>query len=339
MLGHDINTHHASRRKAQKQISASRFIFTTCVGAGLGLLRTESFDTVIIDEASQQTEPASLIPLIKGCKQAILVGDHVQLRATVRPNAATQGYDVSLFERLWTESNGKHRDAVQKVMLDTQYRMQPSLCTFPSREFYDSKLLSAPSCQSIAMPAKDACFDWPEDGKRAMFIQCDSPEDLGMKSKSNSGQVKACQTIVLKLWTPKQPDPGSPLASRSTQSSANPTSTPAFSIAILTPYTRQLDLLRRSITDPSIKISTIDGFQGQEADIIIYLTTRCNVHGDLGFLKDMRRLNVAITRPRAGLIIIGDRATLTMRREGEEVDEAKLVWGRLIASCSMVGST
>src|SRR4051812_11735033 len=98
MLNKDINQNLGARRKAQKRISESKFVFTTCIGAGLGLLRNEHFDTVIIDEASQQTEPASLVPMVKGCSRVILVGDHVQLRATVQPNAAVLGFDVSLFE-------------------------------------------------------------------------------------------------------------------------------------------------------------------------------------------------------------------------------------------------
>ena len=331
MLGHDLNSNHAARRKAQKQISASRLIFTTCVGAGLGLLRTESFDTVIIDEASQLTEPASLISLVKGCKKSILVGDHVQLRATVRPNAATLGFDVSLFERLWTESSSSHKSAVQKVMLDTQYRMHPSLCSFPSAEFYKSKLLAAPSCTDIPVPAADSIFDGISANQRAVFVQCSDAEDLGLRSKSNHGQAKLCQEIVRRLKT-AQENP-----QRSTASLCTAPSYSSASIAVLTPYTRQLTLLRSLVPDPEVKISTIDGFQGQEADIIVYVTVRCNVHGEVGFLKDLRRLNVAITRPRAGLIIIGDKGTLLASKAAEgEAGEAARVWHRLLQVCAEI---
>jgi superfamily I DNA and/or RNA helicase len=105
MVGKDINQNPNVRKKALKRVKDSRLIFTTCIGSGLGLLRREKFDTIIVDEASQQTEPASLIPLIKGGSRVILVGDHVQLRATVRPHAQVLDFDVSLFERLWKQGD------------------------------------------------------------------------------------------------------------------------------------------------------------------------------------------------------------------------------------------
>ena len=100
MMGKDLNENPAGRRKAQKRIKECRMVFTTCIGAGLGLLRSERFNTVIIDEASQQTEPQSLVPLTKGCTKAVLVGDHKQLSATVLPLAQAMESDISLFERL-----------------------------------------------------------------------------------------------------------------------------------------------------------------------------------------------------------------------------------------------
>lgn len=268
MLGQDVNTNHSARRKAQKQISSARFVFSTCVGAGLGLLRAESFDTVIIDEASQQAEPASLVPLVKGCKRAILVGDHVQLRATVRPNAATQGHDISLFERLWVEDSGKYESAVQKVMLNTQYRMHPKLCAFPSAQFYEDKLLTAARCESIPAPAGGSSFDWPQDGKRSVFIQCDAREDVGSRSKCNDVQAKLCQDAIRRLTTPREtpasssspPLPSEPVKAQP-QADSNLVERP--SIAILTPYTRQLERLRCYIPDPEIKISTIDAFKAK----------------------------------------------------------------------------
>lgn len=337
MLGSEIGQNFAARRQAQKRIRSARMVFTTCIGAGLGLLRQEHFDTVIIDESSQQTEPASLVPLVKGCQRAILVGDHVQLRATVQPNAATQGYDISLFERLWTESTGTQSNAVQKTMLNIQYRMHPGLCAFPSAQFYDGKLLTAADCAKIPLPQTASV--WPGDGKRTFYIQCDAPEDLGKRSKSNSGQAKICNQLVRKLLSPpSMPSPNPtpinipPVPDAGGVGPSNDLNPP--SIAVLTPYTRQLQQLRQLIPDPAIRISTIDGFQGQEADVIIYVTVRCNVYGEIGFLKDLRRLNVAITRPRAVLIIIGDRDTLTKGRAGREVDSATKVWRELIASCA-----
>jgi superfamily I DNA and/or RNA helicase len=116
----------------------------------LVFFRSEYFDTVIIDEASQQTEAASLVPLVKGCQKAILVGDHVQLRPTIQQHAVVVQFDVSLFGRLYKQQlppGGSHNENAEiisshtsKVMLDTQYRMHESICKFSSDEFYESKL-------------------------------------------------------------------------------------------------------------------------------------------------------------------------------------------------------
>ena len=315
MIGKDLNDNPAGRRKAQKQIKECRLIFTTCIGAGLGLLRSESFDTVVIDEASQQTEPHSLVPLAKGCSKALLVGDHVQLAATVSQHARAMGFDVSLFERLYTSPDCENR--LNKVMLDTQYRMQASICAFSSAEFYGERLKTAvEDSDRLLMPSS---FPWPsvQSGKlsRILFLQCDSTEDIGRKSKSNAGQAAIARTLCLKLL--KKQDP------------LDQTLIP--SIAALAPYTRQVEILKAALMS-NITINSIDGFQGREADIVIFVTTRCNANGDIGFLKDMRRLNVVLTRARTACIIIGDKTTLT---SGSLDESATGVWKRLIA-CSTI---
>ena len=257
MLGKDLNQVPAARRKAVGRISKSRLVFTTCVGAALGLLRDQSFETVIIDEASQQTEPASLIPLVKGCHRAILVGDHVQLRATVSPHAAALDFDVSLMERLWTGVPVQSAGAIARVMLDTQYRMHPDLCRFPSAEFYGARLLTASPCASIQIPRSS--FPWPTSdsivkgeyqiSNRAAFLQCSHPEDYGRKSKVNQAQAKLCKQALHLLST----DPA-PTADK------RPSLPEPPSFAILTPYSRQADFLRQLCPDSNI--SSIDGFQG-----------------------------------------------------------------------------
>jgi superfamily I DNA and/or RNA helicase len=329
MLGTDLNQNPSAKKKAMKRVAEARLVFTTCVGAALGLLRNQKFETVIIDEVSQQTEPASLIPLVKGCRRAVLVGDHVQLRATVRSHASTLDFDTSLMERLWTAADTGTDTPIGRVMLDTQYRMHPDICKFPSAEFYQGQLSTATICRDILIPPSN--FPWPSathtTNSRCVFVQCSEPEDHGRKSKANPGQARLCKSILALLSTPPTNKenggevPGNPVAL--------PTSPP--SLAILTPYTRQADLLRE--TCPGVLVSSIDGFQGQEADIIIFVTVRCNLRGEIGFLKDMRRLNVALTRAKAGLIIIGDQGTLRMGKEGEE---AGRLWDRSIEGCAKV---
>jgi superfamily I DNA and/or RNA helicase len=327
MVGKELSNNFQAQRQAQKRIKEARLIFTTCAGAGLGLLRKESFDVVFIDEASQQTEPATLIPLVKGCSRAVIVGDHVQLRATVQKNAAVTDFDVSLFERHY---NMPERKGVTKVMLDTQYRMHRDICDFSSVEFYNGALKTAVADHARPIPLSQ--FPWPQD-KRLVWIECAAPEDLGSQSKANAGQVDVCKQVV-KLLT------AAPVQPEQTDTSAQQASVPLPSIAILTPYTRQKQALQSSI--PNTEISSIDGFQGREADIVIFVTVRSNIHYETGFLTDMRRLNVVMTRAKTGVIVIGNKMTLTgsgrLVVEGESEntgdEESKKVWTRLVGRCA-----
>ena len=221
-------------------------------------------------------------------------------------------------------------------MLDTQYRMHPELCRFPSSEFYDGRLLTAAACNSIAVPASR--FPWPASvttieekaacSSRAVFLQCSQLEDYGRKSKVNQAQAQLCKHVLELLTTGPMPRQGT---NRVTQPSHAEDPPPMSSIAILTPYTRQSELLKQLC--PRATVSSIDGFQGQEADVVLFVTVRCNNSGEIGFLKDLRRLNVALTRAKAGLIVIGDHRTLTARKDEEE---ACRVWDRLVWSCSKV---
>ena len=320
MMGKELAEDFKAHKVARKRIHDARLVFTTCIGAALGLLRNEKFSTVIIDEASQQTEPMSLVPLVKGCTRAILVGDHVQLRATVQPLSLTQDFDVSLFERLYYEGGSN----VHKVMLDSQYRMHREICSFSSEAFYDGRLGTAVA--DDARPLPESQFPWPVsrfDGAakaRMVFVQCSSVEDIGTKSKGNAGQAALCRSICTKLLTAPTP------SSSPSPSSSSPSQAPSYSIAVLTPYTRQVEILR-ALLPTTITVSSIDGFQGQEADVVVFVTVRCNVHGEIGFLKDLRRLNVVVTRAKTACIVVGDRATLT---GGAEDEESARVWRRLI---------
>ena len=324
MMGKELAEDFKAKRVARKRIQVARLVFTTCIGAALGLLRNdENFETVIIDEASQQTEPETLVPLVKGCTKAILVGDHVQLRATVSPLAQLQDFDVSLFERLYHQTGPNS----PKVMLDSQYRMHREICSFSSEEFYDGRLGTA--IPDDARPLPESEFPWPasrHDGAakaRMVFVQCSSTEDTGRKSKANEGQAKLCHSICTKLLA-------APTSSSSSASSSPPSSDQGcpYQIAVLTPYTRQVEMLRTLLPSTAgITVSSIDGFQGREADVVIFVTVRCNVHGEIGFLTDLRRLNVVMTRAKVGCIVIGDRATLT---GGMEEEESVRVWRRLI---------
>lgn len=293
----EFNFNPNARALAMERIQQARVVFTTCAGAGLGLLRNERFQIVLIDESSQQSEPMSVIPLSKGCQRAILVGDHVQLRGTTGKYARTMGMEVSLFERLYGTNDEATKQALTKVMLDVQYRMHPQIGEFPSREFYNGRLRAHASCQDRPLPVEG--FPWPRQQQqhptdspvaRCVFVPCTGAEDAGYQSKGNTSQAELSKRIYQLLT-----------ATESEESS---------SVAILTPYTRQVKILQ-SLLPGSATVSSIDGFQGREADVIVFVTVRCNPHGDIGFLSDLRRLNVVLTRARAGLIVVGCPRTLT----------------------------
>lgn len=341
LAGQEIHSSHAAQRQAKQRVKAASIIFTTCIGAGLGLLRGQMFDTVIVDEASQQTEPASLVPLVKGCQKAILVGDHVQLRPTVQEFSPALGFDVSLFERLYTRQGPT--PGMAKIMLNTQYRMHPSICGFISREFYEGKLLSG--LGDSDRPMSSSAFPWPASlatktssssasASRMIFVECSGREDLGYKSKSNTEQADLCLSICKLLRSA----PATPTSSAETHmNGAKPTDVnqnDTTSIAVLTPYSRQSEILKKLLSAiPNVEVSSIDGFQGREADIVIFVTVRCNESREIGFLKDLRRMNVALTRAKLGLIIVGNKATLT---GGSEEEESTGVWRRLMGQLAIV---
>jgi regulator of nonsense transcripts 1 len=366
-VGQEIHANRKALDQAKKQVRECRIIFTTCIGAGLGLLRSKFddlgdgtrdlgkmnlFDIVIVDEASQQTEPESLVPLVKGCEKAILVGDHVQLRPTVHQHSLAMEFDKSLFERLITQPTTTTTTTttttpspppfLSRLMLDTQYRMHPTISTFSSIQFYASNLLTG--IPRTARPLFASSFPWPPsptdptDLARMIFINCSAREDLGAgKSKTNAAQADLSLRICQLLCNPSpspSPNPTKPYHTQTPQS-----------IALLTPYARQADLLRRLLAPLSatntVEVSSIDGFQGREADVVVLVTVRSNESGEIGFLRDERRMNVALTRARAGVVVVGCRGTLTgptrvREREGDGEggrggdDDGKGLWRILV---------
>ncbi|CAI6087905.1 unnamed protein product [Clonostachys chloroleuca] len=328
--GSEVHSNHRAMDKAKKLIKQCDAAFTTCIGAGVGLLRREMFDIVIVDEASQQTEPASLVPLFKGCAKAILVGDHVQLRPTVNQHALAVDFDISLFERLFLRSiqtdparedvgaeTGSSVDGLKTLMLDTQYRMHPDICEFSSLEFYNGKLRSGVTGGD--RPLFRSQFPFPSlpgshELGRAVFVECAAREAMGQMSKENAGQANLCKHICTLLTTARD---------REGKDNKNVSADTADqTVAVLAPYSRQVELPQRVLSDvKGVEISSIDGFQGREADVVVFITVRCNEHRDIGFLKDLRRMNVALTGARTALIVIGNRSTLT---EGDADDQSTL---------------
>ncbi|KAI6021731.1 hypothetical protein PISMIDRAFT_613287 [Pisolithus microcarpus 441] len=312
-VGGDVHENNRLQKQAQQRVNAARIVFTTCAGAGLGTLRKVNFDTVLIDEASQITEPCALIPLVKGSERVVLVGDHVQLRPTVKPMGKALEYDVSLMERLYTADS--HPGTV-KTMLNVQYRFPKELAQFPSNEFYNGELQShIEDSEEVLGVLLTTAFPWPRIFGSSgviptVFVQCDTEETMGSSSKGNEGQTELAVRIVSMLQSPAREGEDKP----------------KLSIAALSPYTRQVTMLKEGLPS-SVTCATIDSFQGRESDIVVFCTVRCNASREIGFVEDHRRLNVMWTRARLGLIIIGDRTTMT---------ETNALWKRAIGSCTEV---
>lgn len=293
-----------SEEAAKSIMRQSPVIVTTCSSAGDARLQDMRFPVVCIDEASQATEPSSLIPIMKGCEMLIMAGDQAQLAPTITSQKpAAQQLSLTLFNRL--AQNG-----LDTFLLDKQYRMHPEIARFPSMKFYNGKVTSGVSAKDRPLVNAEP---WTSNNFPVVFINSDHPEQRAQStaannggddsaSYKNSGQAK----LVFKYLQ-------NVLADDSVQD-----------VAILTPYNGQLRLLNAMLREhmpelflPStgnktknIEVSTVDGFQGQEADVVIFSTVRCNPERKCGFLNDKRRLNVAITRARRGLLVIGNQDTL-----------------------------
>ncbi|MDP6888906.1 MAG: AAA domain-containing protein [Candidatus Thalassarchaeaceae archaeon] len=271
----------------------AQVICATCVGAGDRLLDSRRFPLVLLDEATQATEPASLIPLTKGARHVVLVGDHHQLPPTVISRRAEQdGLSKSLFERLIALG-------APSTMLTTQYRMHPAIREWPSERFYAGKLEDGVSANDRTAPVG---FMWPNWDAPVAFIPVEGAESSSPDgaSKQNMDEAALAVRVVDMLLSGGDISPNQ--------------------IGVVTPYSGQVRLLNDLFENAGgreeneryhgLEIKTVDGYQGREKEVIVLSSVRANEKGEMGFLTDRRRLNVAITRARRGLILLGHPRTL-----------------------------
>lgn len=284
------------KRNAQLHVLAdSDIICSTLSGAAHDVLATLgiNFDTVIIDEACQCTELSSIIPLRYGCKRCILVGDPNQLPPTVLSGAASNfKYNQSLFVRM--EKN------TTPYLLDVQYRMHPDISRFPSREFYNGRLQDGPNMDIINKRPWHACT--PLQPYKFFDISTGRQEqNTKTMSYVNLEEIQVAMDLVSFLF-------------KKYEKEADFTG----KIGIISPYREQMQRMRRKFTsffgsfiEKYIDFNTIDGFQGQEKEIIIISCVRADdTKTSVGFLKDFRRMNVAFTRAKTSLWILGHRNSL-----------------------------
>jgi ATP-dependent RNA/DNA helicase IGHMBP2 len=270
-------------------LDSARIVCATLTGLNDDLLGDRQFDLTVIDEAAQTTEPPCWIPVLRS-RRLVLAGDHCQLPPTiVSSEARRRGFDVTLMERMVQRWGGT---AARR--LSTQYRMHSQIMQFSSDEFYDGTLVAAGMVRDHLLADLSHVTASPLTQTSLRFFDtagshCEEQAESDGSSRENPGEAEFVAGQVTELI-----DAG-----------VRPTE-----IAVITPYAAQARLLRELITDTEIEIDTVDGFQGREKEAVIISLVRSNAKGELGFLADTRRMNVALTRARRKLIVFGDSATL-----------------------------
>lgn len=268
----------------------SEIIACTLVGASHPTLRGKRYKTVFIDEAAQALEPACWIPILR-TDRVVLAGDHHQLPPTVKSfEAGKAGLSKTLFEKCI-----QHHPQTA-VMLQTQYRMHEDIMRFSANYFYENKLLADASVATALLEPGMLPFDFI-DTAGCGFAEAQDPETLSRYNEEEAQfLIKQVEKLILHVGVEQW----------------------NFSIGIITPYSAQVERLIKlaeqseelSTLAAFITINTVDAFQGQERDVIAISLVRSNEKSEVGFLGDIRRVNVAMTRARKKLIMLGDSATL-----------------------------
>ncbi len=274
---------------AESILDSAAVICATTTGIDSQLLGPRRFDLVVIDEACQSTEPGCWIPLLRG-DRLVLAGDHCQLPPTVvSQEAAAEGFGTSLFERIVYHYGP---DIVRR--LTVQYRMHQAIMDFSSRELYDGQLEAHASVREHRLcdlegVAPMQVTEWPLEFIDTAGASYDEELEPDGESRLNRQEGELAARKVRELV-----DAG--VAARD--------------IAVISPYGAQVRLLREQLDVPKLEIDSVDGFQGREKEAVVISLVRSNPKGEIGFLGDIRRMNVAMTRARRKLLMIGDSATL-----------------------------
>ena len=303
----------------------ARVIACTLVGSAHHLLEGMKFGTLFIDEAAQALEAACWIPM-KRASRVILAGDHCQLPPTVKSIAALRaGLGKTLMERI-----AENKPEVV-TLLKIQYRMNDEIMRFSSDWFYGGKVESAPQIKYRSVLDYDHPITWIDTSKEENQITIegeDAPEDSASTASSVSaanqnsdlnfkeqfvgesfGRINKAEAELTLLT----------LAEYFTKIGKQRVLEERIDVGIISPYRAQVQYLKKLIKKYEffkpyrrlISVNTVDGFQGQERDVILISLVRSNDEGQIGFLKDLRRMNVAITRARMKLIILGNKDTMT----------------------------
>lgn len=276
-------------RQVVQQVLNSADVVCTTMTIDDDLLGDRRFDLVVIDEACQSTEPALWQAMLRA-DRVVIAGDHCQLPPTVLSGeAAKEGFQVSPMERLISRPGA---DTYRR--LTVQYRMNEAIMRFPSDRFYDGELIADQSVRRHQLGDLESVTEEAEslpvlefwDTAGAEWREEYEPDGESKRNPQEAtwvvGQVKQLLDAGLE---PHQ-------------------------IAVIAPYAAQVRLLRNRLQIPGLEIDTVDGFQGREKEAVLITLVRSNPSGEIGFLADTRRTNVALTRARRALRVIGDSSTL-----------------------------
>ncbi|MDW3209668.1 MAG: AAA domain-containing protein [Reichenbachiella sp.] len=273
-------------------ISQSQVIACTLVGANNQMLKGMTFETVFIDEAAQALEPASWIPILKS-NRVIFAGDHCQLPPTIKSfEAAKAGLEVTLFEKAIQRNQAD-------TMLQEQYRMHEDIMNFSSRLFYKDQLMANEMVKNWKVFSEDQTVEFIDTAGCGYFEEVD-PETRSSFNKEEADLLfKHLTNYLMSLDAMEKADE-------------------LTSVGIISPYKAQVVNMQEQLAAMELEesmanklaVNTIDSFQGQERDVIYISLVRSNENGEIGFLSDTRRMNVALTRARKKLVVIGDSATI-----------------------------
>ena len=284
----------------------ARVIASTLVGSANRLLDGQKYNTLFIDEAAQALEAACWIPM-RRVGRIVLAGDHCQLPPTVKSIAALKaGLGKTLMERI-VET---HPEAV--TLLKTQYRMNDDIMRFSSNYFYNGQVESAPDVRFRGILDLDTPMEWIDTSEYSENSENADDSELSFKEEfvgESYGRINKAEGL-LTLHV---------LQSYFERIGKQRLLDERIDVGLISPYRAQVQYLRRLLMKREyfkpfrrqISVNTVDGFQGQERDVIVISLVRSNDEGQIGFLRDLRRMNVAITRARMKVIILGNRKTLT----------------------------
>jgi len=290
----EIETFKAQLRAIRKEIyrrvlDTAQVFIGTPMSVGDRSIREKTFDLLVFDEATQATEPLSWIPIARATK-VVMAGDHFQLPPTVRSKEAeSRGLGVTLFERYFDLLGADY-----KQLIERQYRMHEHIMGFSSKIFYGGKLIADESVRGRTLKDLPGVASCADTASPLLFLDTagkgfEEKLEEGSQSRYNPEEAELVLAELRRYLS---------------------YGVPPQEIAVISAYSAQVRLLISKSPDPAVEIDSVDGFQGREKELVIVSLVRSNMEGEMGFLADTRRMNVAMTRAKKRLVVIGDGATL-----------------------------